>query len=136
MTSARLVVITAICVLLLASSCKRTSSKLTTEWVVRRATMSGVCQVFDSQGSTVGDQIAGPFSTKDEATHKMCELRTTDPGDTHKCFDFNPLNACDTLPKQAAVELPEDVVRYLDSLPLVKVNVDDAILPNKKKLGD
>ena len=136
MRSARFLVFTAFCLLPLAASCKQTQTGVITQYVVRRVTTSGVCQVWDSQSSTVGDQVAGPFNTKEEATHRMCELRTADPGDPTKCFQVNPANACDTSQEKAAFELPDEVVRYLDTLPLETVNIDNAILPNKKKLGE
>jgi hypothetical protein len=62
----------------------------------------------------------------------MCELRSPIPGDPTKCFEVNPANACAAA--QAAFELAEDVVRDLDMIPLVKVNIDDAI-PNRKSSG-
>jgi len=136
MRSAYFLAFTAICLLLLAASCKQTPTGAPTQYVVRRVTTSGVCQVWDSQSSTIGDQIAGPFNTKVEATAKMCELRTADPADPAKCFQVNPANACDTHQAAAGFELPDQVVKYLDTLPLETVNIDNAILPNEKKLGE
>lgn len=136
MRSARFLVFTTICLFLLAASCKQTQTELQTKFVVRRVTTSGVCQVYDSQALPIGEVIAGPFNTKAEATRKMCELRTTDPTDPKKCLDVNPKDACDDSPGLAALELPDNVVRHLDTIPLETVNIDDAILPNKKKLGD
>jgi hypothetical protein len=136
MRSARFPLFIAIFLLLLAASCTQTQTGVQTQYVVRRVTTSGVCQVFDAQASTIGDQIAGPFNTKEEATRKMCELRTADPADPTKCFQVNPANACGTDQGKVEFELPDEVVRYLDTLPLETVNIDNAILPNKKKLGE
>jgi hypothetical protein len=49
MKPVRLVLLTAICGLLFAVSCKTSSSDLAKQYVVRRATMSGSCQVWDSK---------------------------------------------------------------------------------------
>jgi hypothetical protein len=137
MQTSRLLLVT-ICLLLVASSCQETPSDRTAKYVVRRATTSGNCQVFDSQASPVGTVVigGGPFNTKPEATRRMCELRSPEI-DPNKCFNVNPANACDDQSQaEPEFELPNEVVRYLDTLPAVSVNIDEAILPNNEKLGE
>lgn len=116
-----------------------TTEPLTTKYVVRRVTTSGVCQVYDSQASPIGAIVVGggPFNTKDQATKRMCELRTDDAADPNKCFQVNPATACDSSPSpvQAAIDLPDSVVTYLDSVPVTTVEIEEALLPNGAKLG-
>ncbi len=95
--------------------------------------------MYDSQASPVGTVVVGggPFNSMAEATARMCELRTDDPADKNKCFHVKPEDACDTKnPVKAELELPDDVVRYIDTLPLTKVDIAETVLPNRQKLGE
>lgn len=119
-------------------SCGPSPSVLTKKYVVRRVITSGTCQVWDSQASPVGLIVGGgPFNSEREATDTMCSLRTDDPTDTTRCLNVNPENACPRdIDAQADLDLPDAVVKYLDTLPLSKLDVEQALLPNGQRLGD
>jgi hypothetical protein len=129
------------------TSCWKTSSNSqnsvaagdSQKWVIRRVTTSGVCQVWDSTASPIGTIVVGggPYSPKAAATKRMCEIRTDDANDNQKCFHVNPENACETRVADSLPDsLPDEVVKYIDTLPDAKFNIDEAILPNGKKLGE
>jgi hypothetical protein len=127
-----LAVVQPVCLL----TCGNSYSGRANKYVVRRATTGGTCQVWDSQASPIGTVVVGgPFNSRLEATSRMCELRTNEPADMSKCFDVNPKDACDTAASGNALDLPDAMIRYLDTLSLAKVNIDETVLPNGKKFG-
>jgi len=58
------------------------------EWMVRRATMSGICHVQLKTASPLGSDLSGPFASRKAACESAKSLYDTSGTDSTKCSGY------------------------------------------------
>ncbi len=78
---------------------------LAADWQVRRSNSSGTCSIQRSDSQPPLGKLLSTKPTKKEACQECRSLKTEDPGDSKKCFDYTP-NTADVCHAEG-VDLPK-----------------------------
>jgi hypothetical protein len=78
-------------VIIIAASLGAETRAFADNWLIARETMSGVCTVqLETSRPYLGTPLAGRYPTRKDACNQAVTLRTVDPAETQKCFDYSP----------------------------------------------
>jgi hypothetical protein len=76
------------------------------DWLIARSSTSGSCNVqLETSRPYLGVPLNGRYPTRKAACQQASALKTSDPADSNKCFDYLPATVAGCLAD--GIELPK-----------------------------